>query len=154
MKYILFSISALMLLTTVSCGDEPELTFGDQLEKDIKAIDRYLDEKRIDALVHESGIRYVVIEEGDGDRPIQSSTVKVKYEGRFFNGDKFDGNNAGISFELSRLISAWRIMIPEMEEGGKITMYAPSGRCYGKAGNSNIDPNKNLIFDMELIEVQ
>lgn len=154
MKYLLFSISTIVLLTTISCGDEPVLDFEDQLEKDLAAIDRYLDKNNIDAIEHESGIRYVVTAEGDGERPIQSSTVTVKYTGRFFDGKKFDESKTGATFGLPNLILAWRIMIPEMEEGGSITIYAPSGFCYGTSGNSNIDPNKNLIFEMELIRVQ
>ena len=153
MKYLLL-ISLFGILTIVSCGDEPTLPFEDQLEKDIAAIDRFLDKNDIEALEHESGIRYVVVREGDGARPMASSAVKVIYEGRFFNGKKFDENRTGISFPLPNLILAWRIMIPELEEGGKITMYAPSGYCYGTSGNSNIDPNTNLVFDVELLEVQ
>ncbi len=155
MKYILFSFSILMLMIVISCGnDDIELSYEDQLAKDIETINDYLDKNNIVAEEHESGIRYVTTNLGTGNSPVQSSVVNVKYEGRFFGGGIFDSNDSGISFTLSQLIPAWKIAIPLMKEGGKMTIYAPSGYCYGSTGTSGIGANKNLIFDIELVGFQ
>lgn len=143
----------MLILACVGCSKDKELSVGEQQAKDVAEIDNYLEENQIDAQVHESGIRYMVKIKGGGQSPKASDIVKVKYKGYFFSGQTFDANNTGISFRLSQLIDAWKLMIPEMQEGGKITIYAPSRYCYGKTGSGSIPPNSNLIFDIELLAV-
>lgn len=133
---------------------DTSVSFQDQIGFDTELIDNYLMDNEIEALEHESGIRYVVTEEGSGDSPSASDVVNVKYEGRFFSGTVFDSNDSGVSFPLDALIPAWKTMIPLMKEGGKMTIYAQSGYCYGTSGNNNILPNESLIFDIELINVE
>lgn len=127
---------------------------SDQLMLDKSIIDEFLIESDIDAEIHSSGIRYTMDEEGTGNSPVSTDKVRVTYEGKFLNGHVFDSNNIGVDFELENLIEAWKIMIPEMKEGGKITIYAPSKYCYGTAGNSSIGPNTILTFEIDLISIQ
>ena len=155
---ILLPTMLFLLVWTISCNSEltnitVPVSYEEQLEKDIKSIDEFLAGNEINAVQHESGLRYVVLSEGSGDVPNSNSEVSVKYEGRFFSGGVFDSSTTGATFFLSQLISAWRIAIPLMKEGGVLTIYAPSGLCYGTAGISGIPPNTNLIFDIELIDV-
>ncbi|MCP4458785.1 MAG: hypothetical protein GY816_12295 [Cytophagales bacterium] len=79
--------------------------------------------------------------------------VTAKYEGWFLNGNVFDASTTGATFPLSRVIVAWQITVPLIKEGGKITIYAPSGYCYGHSGYADIGPNTNLIFDIELVSI-
>ena len=130
-----------VLPITFSCSDDEGLSPTEQLEADIQAIDEYLMTENINAETHESGIRYVVKEIGGGLSPSVSDDITVKYRGYFFSGETFDSNSEGFTFNLSRLIPAWQYMIPEMAVGGKMTIYSPSGYCYGSQGTSNIPPN-------------
>ncbi len=118
----------------------------------INIIDDTLAARGITASIHPSGIRYT-LEQGIGLKPTVNSNVTVNYEGRRLNGEVFDkGEN--VSFNLNGLIEGWRIMIPEIKEGGKMTMYIPSPFGYGAAGQgSAIPPNTILIFDVELIMI-
>lgn len=125
----------------------------EQLEVDLAIIDEFLDENNITTQVHESGIRYTVIEEGTGDSPSSTNSVSVTYEGTFLSGAFFDGSDNPVSFSLSGLIEAWQIMVPEMKEGGRIKFYAPSRFCYGTNGNGIIGPNTVLVFEIGLEEV-
>ena len=118
---------------------------------DLAIIDRFLRGNDIQARVHESGIRYTVQAEGMGESPTIDDRVVVVYEGRFLNGNVFDQSEDNTSFDLADLVEAWQIMIPTMKPGGKITIYAPSGLCYGRQGSASIPGNTNLIFDIELI---
>ncbi|MEP5610905.1 MAG: FKBP-type peptidyl-prolyl cis-trans isomerase [Cyclobacteriaceae bacterium] len=158
MKKFTTFLALFALMFTISCTKEfdelPERSFDEQLAIDIEFIDIYLEENTITALEHESGIRYVITEEGTGSSPAATDVVTVKYEGRFFSSVVFDSNDEGISFPLFQLIDAWKIMIPIMKEGGKMTVYAPSGYCYGMGGTSGIPPNASLIFDIELISIE
>ncbi len=156
MRNLTLTISILFLGTTISCLESSvtqPITFEDQLSKDLEIIDAYLAENEITAEVHSSDIRYVIDEEGTGDSPTATDSVKVIYEARLLEGNAVDSNVEGITFKLNQLILAWQIMIPLMSEGGKMTIYAPSVYCYGNVRRGAIPPNANLIFDIELVEV-
>ncbi len=126
----------------------------EQLVVDQNIIDEYLDEEGIDAEVDASGIRFQVLTEGTGASPSTSNEVSVVYAGTFLNGAIFDSGSAELP--LADFIQAWRIMVPQMKEGGKLKIYAPSQYCYGPQGSTRvggIPPNTILVFEISLIEV-
>ena len=128
----------------------------EQLAIDIALIDNWLADTSIaDVIEHSSGIRYTVNEVGTGTTtPRLSDVVEANYEGRFLEtGGVFD-SGSGSAFILSQTIWGWQIMVPEMKEGGKITIYLPSLYAYGSRGTSSIPPNALLVFDIELIKVR
>lgn len=142
-------------LLIVGCGkdDGESISAQEQFEIDVEVIDSFLEENDIQADIHPSGIRYVTSVSGGGISPSSTDNVTVKYKGLLLNGTVFDQSSSA-TFNLTGLIPAWQIMIPEMNVGGKITMYAPSGYCYGTRGSgSSIPPNTNLIFEVELLDV-
>lgn len=145
-----------LMLSLFSCEEEDEIvTPARQLEIDGEIIDNYLQENGINnAVTDKSGLRYVVDAQGDGKFPTETSNVTVRYEGRLLsNGQVFDSNNTGVEFPLNRLILGWQIGIPKIQEGGKITLYVPSGLAYGPRGSGAIPGNAVLIFDIELLSV-
>jgi FKBP-type peptidyl-prolyl cis-trans isomerase FklB len=155
MKKNLLAISVLSLVLFAGCkkDDGVVLSEEDQLAADIELIDKYLSDNNIDAEIHESGIRFVTKQEGTGDSPSATSSVIVKYTGTLLNGQTFDRNDLGANFNLNGLIEAWKLMIPEMKEGGKIIIYAPSLYGYGRSGQNPIPPNAVLVFEIELISL-
>ena len=127
----------------------------EQLAIDIALIDNWLADTTIaDVIEHSSGIRYTINEVGTGTTtPRLSDVVEVTYEGRYLeSGVTFD-SGIGTAFILSQTIHGWQIMVPEMKEGGIITIYLPSLYAYGR-GTSSIPPNAILVFDIELIKVR
>lgn len=154
MKRVL--LIAIVSIVVLSCGKDPELTTAEQLEKDVATIDKYLADKSITALSDESGLRYVITTPGTGIKPTISSTVTVKYVGKFLdNGSIFDQSTSAVSFPLANLIKGWQIGFPLLNKGSKATLYIPSGLGYGKQGYPPAIPsNANLIFDVELIDVK
>lgn len=155
MKFLSSTFFIASLFVLASCGDDDvNLSFDDQLAKDIEIIDSFLDKEDIEVDIHSSGIRYVMTQEGTGNKANLGDIVNVKYRGYFLNGKEFDSSSSGISFPLTGLIESWRISIPLLREGGKITFYSPSGYCYGPSGTDGIGPNKVLAFDIELVSIQ
>lgn len=139
-----------------NCDLDPNLNVNEtQLEADVEAIEAYLNENNIEAKVHSSGLRYVINEPGDGDKPTLCDQVTVRYEGRLMSdGSVFDGTDQARAFGLNRLITGWQIGIPLIKKGGNITLYIPSVYGYGSRGSGDsIPPNSNLIFDIELVGV-
>ncbi|MGN8224896.1 FKBP-type peptidyl-prolyl cis-trans isomerase [Gracilimonas sp. BCB1] len=154
-----------LFFTTVSCSDDsgcnqkPNTAVNQaQLQLDIDEIDAYLSENNIGAEVHDSGLRYVINEPGDGKTATLCDRITVRYEGRLMSDgsgfDDSDGKNIAFPYPLSRLIIGWQVGIPLIEEGGSITLYVPSSYGYGSRGaGDDIPPNANLIFEISLAKV-
>jgi FKBP-type peptidyl-prolyl cis-trans isomerase len=69
------------------------------------------------------------------------------------NGTVFDQTATGKSatFQLTSLISGWRIAIPLLKKGGKGTFIIPSNLGYGPFGSGGIPGKSVLIFEIELL---
>ncbi|MEQ9403340.1 MAG: FKBP-type peptidyl-prolyl cis-trans isomerase [Cyclobacteriaceae bacterium] len=158
MRKLIFLLIISQSIVLSSClnvdNPNPGLSFEEQLKIDADSIDSYLELNEIEAQIHQTGVRYIITKAGDGESANTTDRVKVIYEGRFMDGSVFDSNSEGVSFPLNGLIAAWQITIPLLKEGGSMTIYAPSGYCYGPPGRSGIPPNSILFFDIELIEVE
>jgi FKBP-type peptidyl-prolyl cis-trans isomerase FkpA len=102
------------------------------------------------------GFFYNIITQGTGVTPTLSSTITFKYVGTLENGTEFDRNNIpnGNVFRLSELIKGWQYGIPLIKKGGSIKLYLPPTLGYG-CNNSGIIPGgSNLIFTIDLVDVQ
>ncbi len=157
MKKIYTALFLLSIAFISGCGkdDGPTISFEEQLEIDLQLIDDYLDNNDINALIHESEIRYVINLEGDGNTPEIGDELMVKYQSYFLDESFAGGDTIGFSLPLTEsLVEAWQLMMPEMKEGGKMTIYSPSGYLFGPAGlGENIPPNAILIYEIELIAI-
>lgn len=106
----------------------------------------------------ESGLKYVVIKEGEGKQPSATSTVTVHYTGRLLDGTVFDSSvdrGEPASFPLDRVIPGWTEGLQLMKEGGKYEFFIPSNLAYGQQGvPGTIPPDSPLVFTVELIKVE
>jgi peptidyl-prolyl cis-trans isomerase A (cyclophilin A) len=104
-----------------------------------------------------SGLRYKVIKEGTGAKPVATSNVKVHYTGKLLDGKVFDSSverGQPIDFGLNQVIPGWTEGVQLMKEGGKYEFYIPSNLAYGERGAGGvIPPNSDLIFEVELIKI-
>ena len=122
---------------------------------DVALIDEYLSEQGITAQIDESGLRYVILEEGEVSRPTVDNTVNIKYKGTLMiNNSIFDENTDGIELPLNAVIEGWEISIPLIKERGKIILYMLSNLGYSCSSlETTIPSNANLIFEVEIIEI-
>jgi peptidyl-prolyl cis-trans isomerase A (cyclophilin A) len=108
----------------------------------------------------DSGLRYKMIQKGDGKRAEAGKTVAVHYEGSLENGKVFDSSyprKKPIEFRLGQgqVIEGWDEGIALLQVGDKARFVIPSDLAYGAAGAGGvIPPNATLIFDVELMEVK
>lgn len=146
-NFILLVLSSLFV---VSCGPSPEEVFAD----DTATIIDYLTTNSLidSASVTASGIYYIIDKPGNSTIPSLNSNVECNYYGYFPNGESFD-SGISVPFTLGATIEGWRQGIPLIGEGGTIHLYIPSVFCYGETGNSNIEKNEVLFFDVDLIKV-
>lgn len=108
----------------------------------------------------ESGLRYKMIQKGNGKKAEKGKTVSVHYSGQLENGKIFDNSYSRkkpIEFPLGRgmVIEGWDEGIALLQVGDKARFVIPSHLGYGAAGAGGvIPPNATLIFDVELMDVK
>lgn len=121
---------------------------------EVASLQAYLTANSLPATQHPDGFFYRIIAQGAGATPNLASSVTVKYTGTLTNGTVFDQNNVGATFLLSQLILGWRKGLPLIQKGGSIILYLPPSLGYGCSSIGVIPPASNLIFVIDLINVQ
>ena len=131
-----------------------------QLLEDISLIDIYLEGQELIGMELESGIRYIVREQGSGKKPEQGDQVLIHFIGYLLDGTQFDSSfdrNDPHEFTLGSrsVIPGWEQCVAEMPLGSKITFYIPSGLAYGERGfGEMVEPNTVVVYDIELLEIK
>ncbi len=110
-----------------------------------------------DAITTDSGLKYVVVTEGEGGTPASGDMVKVHYTGKLLDGTKFDSSvdrGQPIDFPVGqgRVIKGWDEALLTMKKGEKRVLIIPANLGYGPAGRGPIPPNATMVFDVELID--
>lgn len=120
------------------------------------------DDSRDDIQTTENGVKYVVIEKGDGESgyPSPADTVTVHYAGRLVSdGSEFDSSyerGEPTSFRLNQVIPGWTEGLQKMQIGDQFMFFIPSDLGYGPmgAGNGEIPPDADLMFRVELLDIE
>ncbi|WP_299334669.1 peptidylprolyl isomerase [uncultured Psychroserpens sp.] len=107
-----------------------------------------------------SGLRYQIIQKGDGKAAEAGKMVSVHYKGQLADGTVFDSSykrNAPLDFQVGvgQVIPGWDEGICLLNVGDKARLVIPSDLAYGAAGAGGvIPPNATLVFDVELMDVK
>lgn len=106
-----------------------------------------------------SGLQYMVLRQGSGQRPGPHDRVRVNYRGTLLDGTEFDSSYAGgqpAEFPLDRVIPGWTEGLGMMPVGSKYRFWIPGALGYGAQGTPDgpIGPNATLVFDVELLSIQ
>jgi FKBP-type peptidyl-prolyl cis-trans isomerase FkpA len=130
---------------------------------DESKIENFLTSKGLVAVKDPSRVRYIVSNVGAGaDVITNTSTLVIKYTGRFLDGTTFDsGTDGTYSTTLQQVISGWGVL-KNFRAGTKVRILIPSDLAYGTTGS--IDPNTRqpdgkipanavLDFDIEIVSV-
>lgn len=124
------------------------------------AIEKELEELAAGFEKTASGLRYQIIQKGEGAQAQSGQQVKVHYEGSLADGQVFDSSykrNEPIAFQVGvgQVIPGWDEGIQLLHIGDKARFVIPSDLGYGAAGAGGvIPPNATLIFDVELVDAK
>jgi len=142
--------------------------------KEIKpTLDNYL--SKVETLP--SGLQVYYITTTSGEKPIAGASVKVNYEGYFTDGRLFDSNLQEVEerhgmlnqmkierqiyqpmpMQLSpeaQIIAGFKEAAALLKVGEKAFFYIPSHLAYGERGRGSIQPNTDLIFILEMVEIE
>ena len=105
-----------------------------------------------------STVQYKVLKEGTGEKPKETSKVKVNYEGKLIDGTVFDSSykrNKPATFECNRVIQGWTQALTNMPVGSTWEIYIPQELGYGaQETGGKIPPYSTLIFKVELLSIE
>ena len=103
------------------------------------------------------GIQYLVVKEGNGEKPMPNSKIKAHYRGKLLSGKEFDSSyrrNQPFTASLTQLIQGWQDVIPMMPVGSIWRLWIPSHLAYGDRGaGGDIPGGATLEFEIELLEI-
>ena len=126
-------------------------------QEEFKKILKEIDERWPDAITTDSGLKYVVLKEGEGGSPTMGMQVTAHYKGSLLDGTVFDSSydrGQAAQFKIGQLIQGWNEALMTMKKGEKRILIIPPDLGYGArgAGNGVIPPNAFLVFEIELID--
>jgi len=107
-----------------------------------------------------TGIRYIVIREGEGEAAKPGDRVSVLYVGRLLQGKVFDqteDKEHPFVFRVKReqVIEGWDQILQLMKKGEKRLVIIPPELAYGTRGSPpKIPRNSTLVFEMELLDIK
>jgi FKBP-type peptidyl-prolyl cis-trans isomerase len=138
-----------------------------------KTIEAYILEKGLTASKTESGLYYVIEQEGTGEATTPGTTMYVNYAGYLLDGTLFDtsipeiakANNMfdeqrpyealPVNVGMGQVIPGWDEGLMLLKKGSKGKFIIPSPLGYGENGaGAMIPPNSILVFDVEVTDVQ
>jgi len=144
------------------------------------ATKNFLDKnKDLEGTIKESptGLVMIINEAKNGVKPTSTDKVLINYAGYFEDGRLFDTSWASVAKENNQynesrdkqngykpfamiynetatLVPGFREAMLNMNVGDKAHVFIPSYLGYGANGMGPIPPNTNLIFDLEIMEIQ
>lgn len=111
-----------------------------------------------DVVTTASGLRYKVIQTGEGKSPTNDDVVLVSYKGMLKDGTVFD-QNPQAGFPVTGVVPGFSEGLKIMQRGGKYRLWIPSELGYGPEDQKNpqtgevaIPGGSELTFDVELLE--
>lgn len=105
-----------------------------------------------------TGLQYMVLKEGNGEKPKANSKVKVHYHGTTIDGEVFDSSvdrGTPQEFFANQVIKGWTEGLQLMPVGSKYKFFIPQELAYGAfpRQGGKIKPFDVLIFEVELLDI-
>tara|TARA_R110001592_G_scaffold225276_1_gene481069 strand:+ start:13716 stop:14207 length:492 start_codon:yes stop_codon:yes gene_type:complete len=128
-------------------------------QKESIQIDGYVARRKLDVTKTGTGLRYLVYEEGDGEKAVNGKTAVVKYEVSLIDGTVCYSTKEKGAEEFiigkDNVESGLHEGITYMKVGDKAKIIIPSYLAHGLAGDFNKIPVRStIIYDIELIALK
>ncbi|MCC5946322.1 MAG: FKBP-type peptidyl-prolyl cis-trans isomerase [Bernardetiaceae bacterium] len=175
----LLMLTLIFILGACNNNNNPEEDLPDFLNeaerraREQQIINSYLTQNGFESQQLPSGLHYVLLEEGSGERPLSTDIVSVHYRGYILFGNRFDDSyqrGTPIRFQLGtgriategaaiveenapRVIQGWIEGLALLSRGEKALIILPSNLAYGREGiRGVIPPYSVLAFEVELVD--
>ncbi len=132
-----------------------ETEFAEVKEEGIKFLEENKNAEGVKTTT--SGLQYLVMKEGSGEKPTATSKVKVHYHGTLIDGTVFDSSverDQPSEFAANQVIRGWTEGLQLMSVGSKYKFFIPQELAYGASPRPGvIKPFMALVFEVELLEI-
>lgn len=112
--------------------------------------------KKEGVLETDSGLQYLIVEEGEGDSPDANAIITVHQRCQLVNGTIIEDTyreNEPSEVKMNELIEGYQEGIQLMKKGARFKFFIPWELAWGKNGTgSKIPPYSLLIFDVRLVD--
>jgi FKBP-type peptidyl-prolyl cis-trans isomerase FkpA len=151
MKLNTYIFAFLILFVSHSCktySEQDKTEFDKKIEKHIAKIGG--DYKR-----SESGLYYLIEEEGEGEYIKFTDEVSFTYIGKLLDGTVFDQQfeRKPVTFKVQQLIEGWKEAMLYLKKGEKAKLLIPPHLGYGDYQLDAIPQHSILYFEIEVREV-
>ena len=147
-RILLFALIGFSILSFEACDKGPS-----QEEIDQELIEDYVLANNLETTKTESGLHYIIYEEGDDNHPDYYSFIVAKYKGYLLDGTVFDDGSTELNAQLASMIPGWIEGLQYIGEGGKMLLIIPSNLGYGGIEKIGIPEYSVLVFEVTLLQV-
>lgn len=127
-------------------------------QEENERLQKYVQQNNINVKPTESGLYFIEIKKGKGEKIGVGSVAKVHYRGELLDGTVFDSSEGKDPIEFTvgfgEVIKGWEEALQMMQKGGKAKIILPSSIAYGSQQAGPIPPYSSLIFTIEVIDVK
>ena len=150
---------------------------ADKAEAILNASIEKFNQQKEQATTLPSGLQYTITKKGTGDKLKETSKVLTHYAVYFENGKLLETSKLETAEACdmvnqerkeanqyqpipadigpnARMIAGFKEGLQQLSVGDKATLFIPYHLAYGETGNRSIPPKANLIFEVEIIELQ
>jgi peptidylprolyl isomerase len=112
-------------------------------------------QKYPNAITTPSGMYYIILKEGRGNKPTAGSTVRIGYKMMLLSGLTLDDSNLrggpqDFQVGLGKLsIRGWEETLQDMKAGERRLVVIPPELAFGDATTGSIPANSFLVFELE-----
>ncbi|MDE7347259.1 MAG: FKBP-type peptidyl-prolyl cis-trans isomerase [Muribaculaceae bacterium] len=169
--HVAFALLVAPLLTSCLGGDDDKFDYTDWINQNEAYFTRMQDtigadgKKVFEKLEPVWAPGVTVLAQWHNDRsltasnlvPMDNSTVNIKYEGRYYNGVRFDSSYSRVdsiyTCSPNNMVVGFWTVLTNMHVGDSVTCVIPTNAGYG-ASSSGVMPYSTLIFDIKLKSIK
>lgn len=154
-KILNILVLSLIMALLNSCSIETYSTKKIYADNEIKT---YLIENQYNVESDIDGLVYIPLEKGNDDYPQIGDKVAFHYVGYFLDGTVFD-SSYDRSYPLivtlgdDQIIKGLESALLKMDKGAKSKVVLPFYLAYDDMENASVPPFSNLIFELELLDI-
>jgi FKBP-type peptidyl-prolyl cis-trans isomerase len=102
------------------------------------------------------GLQYKILKSGKGKMPVESSSIRCIYVGKFTDGSTFDKveDKSPAEIRVAGLLPGLKEAVKLMPVGSKWEVVIPSELAYGVQGSHGVAPNAVLIYVIEILGIK
>lgn len=100
----------------------------------------------------ETGLGYIIHEEGSGLQPKPGAEVTFNYTVRLKDGTEVDRTEKPIEARIGQMIPGVSAGLQKLKTGGRALLFIPPKLGYGSQAYGTIPPDSGLLFEVELVD--